>query len=88
MRIVLSFVLVALLCMSSVSAIAEEIPNMTEPQVVAEAAIPNTATEDADVNGRPQKLDTDDRTGEDLNPVERKIIRQDTIISNAPALAN
>ena len=40
------------------------------------------------VNGRPQKLDTDDRTAEELNAVERTIIRRDTIITNRQNLQN
>ena len=40
------------------------------------------------VNGRPQHLDTDDRTAEELNAVERTIIRRDTIITNRQNLQN
>ena len=40
------------------------------------------------VNGRPQHLDTDDRTAEELNSVERTIIRRDTIITNRQNLQN
>jgi hypothetical protein len=71
-----------ILCISSLS-IAAGIPNLTgenETQIQS-AKIPNM-TEDEGTNGRPQHLDTDDRTGEDLTPVEQKIIQRDTIQSN------
>ena len=90
MRIVLTFILAVLLCMSSISAIADEIPNTTtEPNVATESAIPNMATEGEDLNGRAVKLDKKgDEDGTHLNPVERRIIIRDAIISNAPALGN
>ena len=76
--------------MTSISAIADEIPNTaTGVEVATESGIPNMATEGEDVNGRPQKLDKKgDEDGTHLNPVERRIIIRDAIISNAPALGN
>jgi hypothetical protein len=76
--------------MSSVVVFAagDSIPNMAT-QPVAEEGIPNLVTEDADTNGRATHLDNKgDEEGDELNPVERRIIILDAIISNAPALAN
>ena len=90
MRIVLTFILAVLLCMFSISAIAQEIPNTaTGVQVATESGIPNMATEGEDVNGRAVKLDKKgDEEGTELTPVERRIIVRYAIISNAPALGN
>lgn len=45
--------------------------------------IPNYVIEEPeDNNGRAVRLDSDNESAEDLNAVERKVIRRDTITSN------
>lgn len=54
----------------------------TPDEQVGGSNIPAYTNTNEEGNGRPQHLDTDDRTAQDLNPVERRIITRDTIISN------
>ena len=85
MKKMLAILVGVILCISTMS-YAAGIPNLTgenETPTVGQK-IPNMAM-DEDTNGRPQHLDTDDRTGEDLTPVEQKIIQRDTIQSNRDA---
>lgn len=56
--------------------------------VTTEGGIPDYTEQDETVNGRPQNLDTDNRTAEELNSVERRIIMRDTIITNRQGLQN
>jgi len=87
--LLLSFIL----CSFPTLAVADGIPNLTDSNqrvAVEDSKIPNAAAEkDHGTNGRPQKLDKRGNVaGDELNPVERRIITRDAIISNAPALAN
>ena len=89
MRVILILIVALFLCMSTAVADQKGIPNLTlsEPEITGtQGKIPNTATVDkSDVNGRAVKLDTKgDQEGTQLNPVERRIIIRDTIITNAP----
>jgi hypothetical protein len=85
MRVVSLFlVLLFILCSFSIAVAGSGIPNLTlsEPEITGiQQKIPN-ATVTEETNGRPQHLDEDDRSAQELNPVEVKIIRRDTIQSN------
>jgi len=59
-----------------------------EEQPATETTIPNYTAQDEDVNGRPQHMDANKEDGEDLNPVEQRIIVRDTIITNRQVLQN
>ena len=54
-----------------------------EQPATTETGIPNFTIQDKDVNGRPQHMDkTGGKEGDELTPVERRIIVRDAIISN------
>jgi len=82
MRTVLIVVLTLCLACGVAFAGAENTVVGNEEQATTETGIPNYTQQDEDGNGRPQQLDTDDRSAEELNAVERTIIKRDTIISN------
>ena len=89
MRIVL--IVVSVICLAGGVAFggaANYVTGSPDQEVVYQAKIPNATLQDEDINGRPQQLDTDDRTAEELNSVERTIIRRDTIITNRQNLQN
>jgi len=84
-------VICVIICMLASGAIyAQEKPqegsttiSATEPQ----SSIPNYTDQEPDeTNGRAVHLDTEKESAEDLNAVELKVIRRDTIISNRPAV--
>jgi len=84
-------VICVIICMLASGAIyAQDAAQPVTPTVTAaetEGAIPNyTDQEPEETNGRAAHLDKDKESGEDLSPVEIKIIRRDTIISNRPAV--
>jgi len=84
MRIVLIAVLSLCLVFAGTAFVFAEdqaTDNQATQVIEPEAGIPNY-TQVEDGNGRPQQMDTDDRTAEELNSVERTIIMRDTIISN------
>jgi len=88
MRIALLVVLsICLACGVAFGGAANTVTGEEKP-VTTETGIPNYTVQDEDVNGRPQHMDTDDRTAEELNSVERRIIVRDTIITNRPNLQN
>jgi hypothetical protein len=83
LRFVLALTLLVSLCIMPAITTAGSIPNLTNSdEQVVKPLIPNMAQDEDTTNGRPQHLDSDDRSAEDLNPVEKKIIQRDTIISN------
>jgi hypothetical protein len=86
MRVVLTVLLV--LFLAGGVAFGDATNFVTGEGTQVPAKIPNLAQQDQDVNGRPQHMDTDDRTAEELNSVERTIIRRDTIITNRQNLQN
>jgi len=88
MRIALLVVLsICLACGVAFGGAANTVTGEKKP-VITETGIPNYTVQDKDVNGRPQHMDTDDRTAEELNSVEQRIIVRDTIITNRPNLQN
>lgn len=89
MRII-CLVLAVFLCTSLIAIADEGIPNLATEQETVQSGIPNMASEDKlPINGRPQKLDNlGDKDGDEINPVERRIIIRDAIRSNAPAIGN
>jgi len=92
MRSIILTTLLLALCFAS-PAIGNDIPDYStggsgDQIATTGSEIPNYAEQDENVNGRPQHLDTDDRTAEELNPVERKIIMRDTVISNSQLIKN
>ena len=89
MRIVLTVVLTLFLaCGVAFGGATNYVTGSPDQEVVYQAKIPNATLQDEDINGRPQHMDTDDRSAEELNSVERTIIRRDTIITNRSALQN
>jgi hypothetical protein len=89
MRIVLTVVLtLCFACGVAFGGAANYATGDQDQKVAYQTKIPNATLQDEDVNGRPQHMDTDDRTAEELNSVERTIIRRDTIITNRQNLQN
>ena len=89
MRIALIVVLsICLACGVAFGGAVNTVTGDQEQPAKTESGIPNYTQQDENVNGRPQHMDTDDRDAEDLNSVERTIIRRDTIITNRQNLQN
>ena len=88
MRIILAVLLS--LCMLCPVAFGDELTSNATPDVKVEGTtIPAYTNTGEEVNGRPQHLDANGvPIAEDLNPVERRIIVRDTIITNRPNLQN
>jgi len=84
-------VICTIICMLASGAIyAQDAAQSGTPTVTAaetQGAIPNyTDQEPEETNGRAAHLDAEKESAEDLNAVELKIIRRDTIISNQSAV--
>lgn len=89
MRIALIVVLTICLGCGVAFAQAENTVTGNTEVADAESGIPNYTLQDEDVNGRPQRMDAGDReTAEELNAVERTIIKRDTFQSNRQLIKN
>ena len=86
MKIVLAVLLS--LCLAVGVAFGGAANMVTGEGVTTETKIPNYVQQDEEGNGRPQHMNIVRPDGEELNPVERRIIVRDTVISNRQNLQN